>query len=87
MGPTTPENAAGQDPAAEPISSQPEATGPPYSIFSQNQKRWLVLTASLGALFSPISAQIYFPALNNLAKDLDVSSAKINLSVTTYMVD
>jgi len=86
MASTEPENAVPQDPTTEPPSSQPEATGPPYSIFSHNQKKWLILTASLGAFFSPMSAQIYLPALNSIAKDLNVSNSLVNLTITTYMV-
>jgi hypothetical protein len=42
--------------------------------------------ATIAALFSPFTAQIYFPALNTIAKDLHVTNSKINLTVTTYMV-
>jgi hypothetical protein len=40
----------------------------------------------MGAFFSPFTAQIYFPALTSIAKDLHVSNSKINLTMTTYMV-
>lgn len=33
-----------------------------------------------------VSANIYFPALNNLASDLRVSDSLINLTITSYMV-
>ena len=39
-----------------------------------------------GGFFSPLSANIYFPALNPLARDLHVSNELINLSLTSYMV-
>jgi hypothetical protein len=58
----------------------------PYSVFSSNQKRALVLTASAAAFFSPLSGAIYYPALPVIAKDLNVTSSQINLSVTTYLV-
>jgi len=57
-----------------------------YSSFTTWEKRFIVFTATIGAFFSPFTAQIYFPALNTLAKDLHVSSSKINLTMTTYMV-
>lgn len=38
------------------------------------------------SFFSPLSANIYFPALNSLSRDLKVSNAMINLSLTTYMI-
>lgn len=43
-------------------------------------------TAAGAGLFSSLSAQIYFPALNTLADDLNVSTSLINLTVTSYMV-
>jgi hypothetical protein len=62
------------------------ASEKPYSSYTLWEKRFIVLTATLGAFFSPFTAQIYFPALNTLAKDLHVSPSKINLTITTYMV-
>ncbi|KAK7982086.1 major facilitator superfamily domain-containing protein [Apiospora saccharicola] len=59
---------------------------PNYSIFTTWQKRSIVLGAAAGAFFSPLTAQIYFPALGMLAKDLNVSITQINLTVTTYMI-
>ena len=44
------------------------------------------LEAGLGAFFSPLSANIYFPALNPLATELDVSQGLINLTLTSYMI-
>lgn len=66
--------------------SPPQAAPQPYSSFSAGQKRYIVFTASGAGLFSSLSAQIYFPALNALAKDLNVTSSLINLTVTSYMV-
>lgn len=57
-----------------------------YSVFTENQKRFIVFTASWAGFFSPVSSQIYFPALNTLASDLDVSNSLINLTLTSYMV-
>jgi hypothetical protein len=59
---------------------------PVHSVFTKNQKRFIVVMASFGGLFSPISASIYFPALNALAQDLGVTSTLINLTLTSYMV-
>lgn len=64
----------------------PPAAPKPYSSFSTLQKRYIVFTASGAGLFSSLSAQIYFPALNTLARDLNVTSSLINLTVTSYMV-
>jgi hypothetical protein len=58
----------------------------PWSIYSKPQKKMLILTASVASLFSPLSGQIYFPALNTIASDLKVSSSLVNLTITTYLV-
>ena len=71
---------AGQDLATA------STVGPVHSVFTKNQKRFIVVMASFGGFFSPVSANIYFPALNALAKDLNVTSTLINLTLTSYMV-
>lgn len=58
----------------------------PFSVWSRNEKKFIILTASAAAFFSPVSAHIYYPALNRISEDLNVSSSLINLSITTYMV-
>ncbi|OJJ06008.1 hypothetical protein ASPVEDRAFT_87330 [Aspergillus versicolor CBS 583.65] len=58
----------------------------PYSIFTTSQKRYIVFSASWAGFFSPVSSQIYFPALNSIADDLGVTSALINLTLTSYMI-
>jgi hypothetical protein len=63
--------------------SRPEKN---YSSFSPWQKRYIVFAATMGAFFSPLTTQIYFPALTTIAKDLNVTNSKINLTITTYMV-
>ncbi|KAK7750629.1 hypothetical protein SLS62_007476 [Diatrype stigma] len=57
-----------------------------YSVFSPRRKKFIVLTASTAAFFSPLSSNIYLPALNILARDLSVSDSQINLTVTTYLI-
>lgn len=59
---------------------------PPFSILSPGEKRFVIVIASLAALFSPLSANIYYPALNTLSEDLHESLSKINLTITTYLV-
>ncbi|OBT68707.1 hypothetical protein VE03_01630 [Pseudogymnoascus sp. 23342-1-I1] len=61
-------------------------TGPPYSVFSKRQKQYIVFMVTVGAFISPTSANIYFPALNPLAKDLNVSDALINVTLTSFMI-
>ncbi|KAI1151520.1 major facilitator superfamily domain-containing protein [Nemania diffusa] len=71
---------------AEPPSERQAIVGAKYSIFTINEKRAIVFAAAAGAFFSPLSAQIYFPALDALSRDLHVSVTEINLTVTTYMI-
>ncbi|KAJ5125049.1 uncharacterized protein N7515_008874, partial [Penicillium bovifimosum] len=58
----------------------------PYSVFTPTQKRLIILTAALASSFSPLSANIYYPAMNSISKDLRVSPSQINLTITTYMI-
>ncbi|PYH95683.1 MFS transporter [Aspergillus ellipticus CBS 707.79] len=57
-----------------------------YSIFSNKAKILIVMTASFAGLFSPLSANIYLPALDTLANELHVTDTLINLTITTYMI-
>lgn len=61
-------------------------SGPAYSVFNKRQKRFIVFMVALGGFFSPLSANIYFPVLNALARDLKVSNQLINLTLTSYMI-
>ncbi|KAE8362424.1 putative MFS transporter [Aspergillus caelatus] len=67
---------------------QPPAEVPdvPYTILSEREKICTILIASFSGFLAPISASIYFPALNTLADNLHVSSSEINLSITVYMI-
>ncbi|KAF8247689.1 MFS general substrate transporter [Wilcoxina mikolae CBS 423.85] len=57
-----------------------------YSVFTLTQKRWIVLLVGIASFFSPLSANIYFPALSSLSNQLHVSTELINLTITSYMV-
>lgn len=59
---------------------------PSYSVFTTTQKKWIVFIAASAGWFSTASSFIYFPAIPFLARDLDVSIQKINLTVTSYLV-
>ncbi|RDW81883.1 MFS multidrug transporter-like protein [Coleophoma cylindrospora] len=58
----------------------------PYSVFTHNEKKIIVLCAGLSQFFSPISGQIYFPSLDAISTDLHVSSSLVNLTITTYLI-
>ncbi|TPX09030.1 uncharacterized protein E0L32_001709 [Thyridium curvatum] len=86
--------AGSDDDGADSIDEQPDggeglsrvSTGPPYSIFSRTTKIWIMVIVSCISFVSPMTATIYFPALNPIAADLGVSLSLINLTITTYMV-
>jgi len=59
---------------------------PPYSVFTKRQKHFIVFMAACGGFFSPLSANIYFPALTTLTQDFNVSSTLMNLTLTSYMI-
>ncbi|KAK4574091.1 hypothetical protein LTR86_001852 [Recurvomyces mirabilis] len=57
-----------------------------YSVFTTNQKRAIMVIGSLTAWLSPMTGSIYYPALNSIAASLHVTSSKVNLTVTTYLI-
>lgn len=71
---------------AETTPLLPTSSTERYSVFSTTQKRLTILAAALASAFSPLSSNIYYPALNSIAKELHVSPSQINLTITTYMV-
>ncbi|KAI6084864.1 MFS general substrate transporter [Hypoxylon rubiginosum] len=62
------------------------SSGPPYTVFSPSIKRWIIFMNCISAFISPITANIYFPAIPALSRDLGVSVGQINLTLTTYMI-
>ncbi|KAF5323321.1 hypothetical protein D9611_005684 [Ephemerocybe angulata] len=58
----------------------------PYSIFSRSEKWIIVCLTALAGLFSPLTANIYFPAIPTLSRDFHKSVELVNLTVTVYMI-
>ncbi|KAL8951377.1 MAG: hypothetical protein Q9222_002655 [Ikaeria aurantiellina] len=80
---------AGSDPDEHKCEQTPQASEghkDPYTTFNKSFKRWIVFLVALAGFFSPLSANIYFPALNYLAKDLHVSLELMNITITVYLV-
>lgn len=75
----------GKERDVERLSNVP-SSGPVHSAFSKKQKNFIVFMTAVAGVFSPLSANIYFPALNTLAQEMRVSSNLINLTLTTYMI-
>jgi len=73
------------DPPRLDEKSSPESTcslgenllEPPYHIFTLSKKKQMVYIVSLAGLFSPLSSNIYFPALGQISRvqlpSLDIS--------------
>nr|QTE75989.1 ZopL3 [Diffractella curvata]BBU42023.1 putative transporter [Diffractella curvata] len=57
-----------------------------YSAFGESQKKFIILTAALASTFSPFSSNIYYPAINSIADDLQVSIPMVNMTITAYMI-
>lgn len=74
------------DHSAEAACKPTPITTEAYSVFTTNQKRWIIIAGSLAAFLSPLAGSIYFPALSTIAEDLHVSDSQISLTVTTYLV-
>lgn len=67
-------------------SLQRQVSGPPYSVFSNRMKMWIIFLVSISAVISPLAATTYYPALNVMSDILDVTPTLTNISITTYMV-
>ncbi|KAI7779539.1 hypothetical protein LA080_000728 [Diaporthe eres] len=57
-----------------------------WSVWSTRGKRTIIFSASFASLLSPLSSNIYFPALEPIARDLHVSNTLVNLSISTYII-
>lgn len=89
----TPAVSAGAVSDVDAFNSDPEladadaaSIGDAYTVFSTPTRRFIIAMVTISAVFSPMTANIYFPALSPIAADLDVSIGLINLTLTTYMV-
>ncbi|THH09616.1 hypothetical protein EW145_g1904 [Phellinidium pouzarii] len=59
---------------------------PPYSAFLPWEIWTIVGMVGLAGLFSPLTANIYFPAIPTIADAFHESVESINLTVTVYMI-
>ena len=81
-----PEDASADRATEDVEASHQEPATPAYSVFSHRQRRFIIFMVACAGFFSTLSANIYFPALNALSRDLKVSNGLINLTLTSYMV-
>ncbi|KAK1777709.1 major facilitator superfamily domain-containing protein [Copromyces sp. CBS 386.78] len=84
--PTEPATLLTGEPQSEAPAIEEPPIAPKHSIHSTWAKRLIIFAASISAFFSPLTAQIYLPALPTLADEFNVTATKVNLTVTTYMI-
>lgn len=77
-----PPSPASKEDSQRPSRPQQQA----YSVFTKNEKRWIVFLIAYAGSFSPLSSFIYYPALHSLAEALSVSLQLANLTITSYMI-
>ncbi|CAO3701709.1 unnamed protein product [Rhizopus microsporus] len=58
----------------------------PYSIFSIPQQVVLLGITAFTAMISPLTANIYLPALNQIEQSFNITTEQVNLTVTVYMI-
>ncbi|KAH7139741.1 major facilitator superfamily transporter multidrug resistance [Dactylonectria estremocensis] len=58
----------------------------PYSIYTRHEKWFIVTMVAIAGLYSPLPANIYFPAIPTLAVEFGQSIEALNQSVTTYLI-
>ncbi|KAJ3744627.1 MFS general substrate transporter [Lentinula detonsa] len=58
----------------------------PYSVYTNKEKWFIVTLVSFAGIFSPLTANIYFPAIPTIAVAFHKSTELINLTVTMYML-
>ncbi|KAH7338906.1 MFS general substrate transporter [Rhizoctonia solani] len=67
-------------------TDKPVENEKPFSIYTKQEKWYMVGMAALAGLFSPLASSVYFPAIPTMAAAFDKSVELINLTVTIYMV-
>lgn len=73
------------EPKIDSNDHDPLPSPPVYTVLSEKKIFTMLIATSVNFL-SPVSADIYYPALGSVAKDLNVSQSKLNLTITSYMV-
>jgi hypothetical protein len=74
------------DPERPALAQTTSTDAKPYSAFPQSTKYLIVIISGLAGVFSPISSNIFVPAIPTLAKEFGRSEQDISLAVTIYLV-
>lgn len=89
----TPSTFVGEEPLKSPgllrLPSVLSSAGPParpYSAFSNKMKWIIALLCGAGAIISPLSSNIFVPAIPSMADAFGHSEEHIALGVTVYLV-
>ncbi|KAI3341084.1 chloramphenicol resistance protein [Ustulina deusta] len=57
-----------------------------YSFFSPRKKKLITAIIGFSMLFSPLTANIYFPGLVQIQKDLHITPELVDLTITSYLI-
>lgn len=68
------ENQLPEVPVSVALESQTPSP-PPYHVFSRTRKLQMIFIVSLAAIFSPLSSNIYFPALGEISRVRGLSTS------------
>jgi MFS family permease len=63
-----------------------QATADLYTVFSTGERRFIMALVGFAMLFSPLTANIYFPAMSDLKHALNASQQEIDLTITSYLI-
>ncbi|KJA20565.1 hypothetical protein HYPSUDRAFT_188667 [Hypholoma sublateritium FD-334 SS-4] len=80
------EEGTGSDAVIAPSETMPVLRSDEVSRFTKQEKWFIVIFTAFIGFFSPLTANIYFPAIPALAVAFDKSTELINLTVTMYVV-
>jgi len=82
------EKALGEEKSRSPSheESHPSTPEPTTERFTRKEKWFIVSLVALAGLFSPLTSNIYFPAIPTIAKAFNKSTELINLTVTMYVI-
>ncbi len=68
------------------VSEQTPLLGTEYTVFKPAQKLSIVIAVTAASVFSPLAANIYYPALIAIHDELNISEELLSITITSYMV-
>ena len=83
---TTSDDSPRTTPLDDPEALTQTQSTPLHTVFTRSQRTFIVIMITLASFFSPLSGQIYFPAIPDIAKEYHTTTGRINLTITTYMI-